>query len=64
MTAEVRRLTVGLAFGGPALALRLAAALATAPEIAALAVNEIVFPIGCAAWSMWGRLWGGRCDVT
>ncbi|WP_103119461.1 hypothetical protein [Methylopila sp. Yamaguchi] len=51
-------LTVGLVFGGAALALRLAAALATAPEIAALAVNEIVFPVGCAAVVYLGQAMG------
>lgn len=42
-------LAVGVAFGGAALALRLLAGLAPPPELAALAVNEIVFPVGCAA---------------
>jgi hypothetical protein len=42
-------LGVGLVFAGIALAIRLTAGAAPLAEIAALAVNEAVFPAGCAA---------------
>jgi len=49
-------LGVGVAFAGAALWIRLHAGTAPAAEIAALAVNEVVFPAGCAAVVYVGRM--------
>jgi hypothetical protein len=51
-------LAVGLLFGAAALGLRLWAGTATPADIAAAAVNEAVFPVGCAAVVYVGRMMG------
>lgn len=51
-------LGVGVVFAAAALALRLTAATASTAEIASLAVNETLFPIGCAAVVYVGQMIG------
>jgi hypothetical protein len=51
-------LGIGLLFGAAALGLRLWAGTATAADIAAAAINEAVFPVGCAAVVYAGRMMG------
>ena len=49
-------LGVGIVFAGVALWIRLAAGTAPAAEIAATAINEVIFPAGCAAVVYVGRM--------
>lgn len=51
-------LATGLLFSAAALGLRLSSGAATTAEIAAAAVNEAVFPVGCAAVVYAGRMMG------